>query len=121
MRDNTLRGSRLGARSLASDEGIELSERKRVTYTCASCGKESVMTFSMDAEEPSAWPCTHCGRDAHLDAATEAPVLIADEEKVARTPFDMLLERRTREELEIILEERLQYLRSRRGEEQIGA
>jgi hypothetical protein len=36
-------------------------------------------------------------------------------EKVARTHWDMLLERRTRAELEELLEERLQYLRARRG------
>ena len=38
------------------------------------------------------------------------------ETKAARTHWDMLLERRTRAELEEILQERLEYLRARRGE-----
>jgi hypothetical protein len=33
----------------------------------------------------------------------------------------MLLERRSREELEVLLEDRLDYLRSRRGQEKLGA
>jgi hypothetical protein len=36
-------------------------------------------------------------------------------DKVARTHWDMLLERRSRAELEELLEERLAYLRARRG------
>ena len=33
----------------------------------------------------------------------------------------MLLERRTRDELEELLEERLEFLRARRGQQKIGA
>jgi hypothetical protein len=41
--------------------------------------------------------------------------------KAPRSHWDMLLERRTRAELEELLEERLAYLRARRGEHKIGA
>jgi Spy/CpxP family protein refolding chaperone len=41
--------------------------------------------------------------------------------KVARTHWDMLLERRTRAELEELLQERLDHLRARRGQHKIGA
>lgn len=121
MRDQTLRGSRLGGRSLASDDGVELSDRKRVAYTCASCAAETAVVFAAEAEEPDTWTCSACGQDASLQGHVKSRKAADDDDKTARTPFDMLLERRTREELEIILEERLQYLRSRRGEEQLGA
>ena len=42
------------------------------------------------------------------------------DEKIARTHWDMLLERRTRAELEELLEERLTVLRQRRGQK-VGA
>jgi len=40
---------------------------------------------------------------------------------VPRSHWDMLLERRSREELEELLEERLTFLRARRGKQAIGA
>jgi hypothetical protein len=49
------------------------------------------------------------------------------DQKAARTHWDMLLERRSRDELEELLEDRLAYLRARRGSgddpnrERIGA
>jgi hypothetical protein len=43
------------------------------------------------------------------------------DEKIPRTHWDMLLERRTRDELEELLEERLTVLRERRGQQKIGA
>ena len=45
----------------------------------------------------------------------------ASQTKVPRTHWDMLLERRTRAELEELLQERLDYLRARRGQHKIGA
>lgn len=121
MRDQTLRGSRLGGRSLASDDGVELSDRKRVSYTCPSCAGITSVVFAAEAEEPEIWTCSSCGQDAGHEGKVAPQAREGDEDKIGRTPFDMLLERRTREELEVILEERLQYLRSRRGEEQLGA
>jgi hypothetical protein len=81
------------------------------------------MTFAADAENPDAWTCTSCGGSATLGEPGAAARLAtaAEDDKIARTPFDMLLERRTREELEVILQERLQYLRARRGQEKLGA
>ena len=43
------------------------------------------------------------------------------EAKVPRSHWDMLLERRTRAELEELLQERLEFLRARRGQQKIGA
>jgi hypothetical protein len=123
MKSQSLRGSSLNSRSLASDEGIVFSERKQVMYNCGDCGTTTTMTFAADAENPDAWTCTACGGSATLGEPGAAARLAtaAEDDKIARTPFDMLLERRTREELEVILQERLQYLRARRGQEKLGA
>jgi len=43
------------------------------------------------------------------------------ETKIPRSHWDMLLERRTRAELEELLQERLDYLRARKGQTKIGA
>ena len=51
------------------------------------------------------------------DAAAGRPAReeFEGKESSQRTPWDMLIERRTREELEELLAERLQLLRERRG------
>jgi hypothetical protein len=108
---------------LASDEGIVFSERKQVLYLCGACATTTTMTFAADAENPDSWTCASCGEVATLAEPGAAGRLAtaAEDDKVARTPFDMLLERRSREELEVILQERLLYLRARRGQEKLGA
>ena len=123
MRSQSLRGTSLNSRSLATDEGIVFSERKQVMYLCGACQATTTMTFAADAENPDSWTCSSCGDVATLAEPGAAGRLAtaAEDDKVARTPFDMLLERRTREELEVILQERLQYLRARRGQEKLGA
>ena len=123
MSQKSLRGIRLGSQSLQSDIGVELSERKRCVYTCVSCGHDVALTFSADAEAPLTWSCPVCSADARLTDENGVLVALPDapEEKPVRTHFDMLLERRTRAELEVLLEDRLIYLRSRRGQEKLGA
>jgi hypothetical protein len=123
MRSQSLRGSSLNSRSLATDEGIVFSERKQVIYLCGACQTTTTMTFAADAENPDSWTCASCGDVATLAEPGAAGRLAtaAEDDKVARTPFDMLLERRSRAELEVILQERLQYLRARRGQEKLGA
>jgi len=123
MRSQSLRGSSLNSRSLASDEGIVFSDRKQVQYLCGSCGQTTTMTFAADAENPDEWTCVTCGGMATLGepGAAGRIATAAEDDKIARTPFDMLLERRSRDELEVILQERLQYLRARRGQEKLDA
>jgi DNA-directed RNA polymerase subunit RPC12/RpoP len=106
---------RLGAQSLQSEEGVVYSPRSRYTYLCPDCGKETEMVFSAEAEAPDSWECKHCGHEARL-LIDDKPVEIDHSDvKTPRSHWDMLLERRTRAELEELLEERLQYLRARRG------
>lgn len=109
MADRALRGMRLGTQSMESPLGAELADRVNVTYDCPH-GHVIVMPFSVEAEVPAVWEC-HCGGEARLRHG-KAPVEKAH--KVARTHWDMLMERRTLPELEELLQERLEALRSNR-------
>ena len=115
MADRSLRGMRLGAQSMQSEEGVVFSERQVRTYR-AKNGTEFSVTFAADAEIPERWTSPKSGTEGELLAedGSLAPSTRKDV-KPPRTHWDMLLERRTRAELEELLEERLQYLRSRRG------
>ena len=109
MSDRSMRGTRLGAQSLESASGVQLAARQDVTYHCPN-GHTIVVPLSMEADVPALWEC-RCGSMA-LRENTEAP-----EEKPgkpARTHWDMLMERRTTAELEELLAERLELLRSGR-------
>ncbi|WP_298036140.1 RNA polymerase-binding protein RbpA [uncultured Microbacterium sp.] len=124
MADRSLRGIRLGAQSLQSEEGVVFMERRETTYLCETCNHVTNLMFAADAEPPQTWECRACGAEAVLrvDGKTITPDAV--DEKAARTPWDMLLERRTRAELEELLEERLAFVRARRGDtaqEKIGA
>ena len=125
MADRSLRGIRLGAQSLQSEEGVVFMERRETTYTCSACEIDTTLMFAADAEAPHTWECRKCGGDARLQVDGKPVAAEEDDAKVARTHWDMLLERRTRAELEELLEERLAYLRARRGtgeaREKIGA
>ncbi|GAB7189595.1 RNA polymerase-binding protein RbpA [Kineococcus sp. NUM-3379] len=107
MSERNLRGSRLGAASLESESGVEPAERQKVTYHCPH-GHVVVVPMSIEADVPPVWEC-RCGAEALRDDA-EAPEKKAT--RPARTHWDMLLERRTIAELEVLLDERLQLLRN---------
>ncbi|GAB3126250.1 RNA polymerase-binding protein RbpA [Glaciibacter psychrotolerans] len=121
MADRSLRGMRLGAQSLQTEEGVTFSPRASYTYLCATCGQETVMIFSADAEAPDEWECKHCAHVATRLVDSKPVIVDHSDEKIARTPWDMLLERRTVPELEELLEERLAFLRARRGQRKVGA
>ncbi|MCI2237731.1 RNA polymerase-binding protein RbpA [Paenibacillus sp. TRM 82003] len=108
MSERNLRGSRLGAASLESESGVELAERQQISYHCPN-GHTTVVPMSLEADVPALWEC-RCGAEA-LRTDTEAPE--KKNGKPARTHWDMLLERRTIAELEVLLDERLELLRSR--------
>ena len=90
-------------------------ERANHTYVCTQCGRETTMTFAADAEVPEAWECRTCGAEAVRRIGDTVVEVDHSGDKVARTHWDMLLERRTVPELEELLEERLALLRARRG------
>ncbi|SJM52779.1 hypothetical protein FM112_02620 [Gulosibacter sp. 10] len=115
MADRSLRGMRLGAQSLQSDEGVVLVDHQLRTYA-AEDGERFVVTFAADAEAPEVWVSPKTGVEGRLlDAEGDFVPYEAPEAKPQRTHWDMLLERRTAEELEEVLQVRLDYLRERRG------
>lgn len=115
MADRSLRGVRLGAQSLQSEEGVVFMERRETVYVCPSCGHETKLMFAADAEAPETWEC-RCGENALLQVDGQPVVLEESDDKAARTHWDMLMERRTIPELEELLQERLNYLHARRGD-----
>lgn len=102
-----LRGTRLGTTSLESDRDVEFAPRMTVTYHCPD-GHVVAMPFSTDAEVPVEWEC-HCGKLALItDGVRPDP----KPTKHVRTHWDMLLERRSIDDLEELLQERLALLES---------
>lgn len=116
MADRTLRGTRIGATSLQGEVGVELSPRRPVEYL-TDRGRRFTVMFDADAEPPAEWTDLKSGELGFLDdeAGRTARAEFSEKESSQRTPWDMLIERRSREELEELLEERLKLLRARRG------
>ena len=112
MADRVMRGSRLGAVSYETERTGDLAPRQIARYRTAN-GEEFDMPFADDAEVPGTWVCRN-GMEGRLIEGGE--VAEPKKVKVPRTPWDMLRERRTIEELEELLKERLAIIKSsRRG------
>lgn len=107
MADRVLRGSRLGAVSYETDRDHDLAPRRIARYRCDN-GEEFDVPFADDAEIPGTWICKN-GLEGSLveGAAPEAKKV-----KPPRTHWDMLLERRSIDELDELLKERLVSLRA---------
>ncbi|MDO5747343.1 MAG: RNA polymerase-binding protein RbpA [Actinomycetaceae bacterium] len=110
MAERALRGTSIGAKSLESEEGVVFAERMQATYECKK-GHSFHVAFAIEAFPPDEWECM-CGEPALLRGRNEPepdkPV------KPVRTHWDMLIERRSIEELDELLEEQLKVLRSGR-------
>jgi hypothetical protein len=105
---SSLRGSRLGATSYEDERGVEPAARQHVAYVCTA-GHRYEMVFAEEADVPALWECPKCSAESlrvETDRPEQKPV------KPARTHWDMLLERRKVEDLEVLLDERLELLRS---------
>ncbi len=110
MADRVLRGSRLGSTSYEADRNHDLAPRRTAIYRCPRDHEFSV-PMADDAEVPDVWDCRMHGLESKLvdgSAPEEKPV------KPPRTHWDMLLERRSIDELEDILKERLAEIKARR-------
>jgi RNA polymerase-binding protein len=110
MADHRMKGSRLGAVSYETDRNYNLAPRKSARYRTEN-GEEFVMPFADDAEVPATWWCRN-GTEGTLIEGGE--VAEPKKVKVPRTPWDMLRERRSIEQLEELLKERLEIINSRR-------
>jgi imidazoleglycerol phosphate synthase glutamine amidotransferase subunit HisH len=100
MAQQTMRGIRLGAQSLESEVGVSYSARTKHSFQCPN-GHVIELFFAQDAEL--------------LNLIDGALVKLDIEDlKTPRSHWEMLLERRSKEELDEILKERLLYIRTRR-------
>ncbi|MBK8469419.1 MAG: RNA polymerase-binding protein RbpA [Candidatus Phosphoribacter sp.] len=111
MADRSLKGTRLGSFSMESDVNVVPSERQITIYVCPQ-GHRIELPFSIEADIPPTWEC-RCGATARL---LDGPEPDTKPTRVPRTHWDMLLERRSIPELEELLQERLELLRTARGQ-----
>ncbi len=107
MAERSLRGSRLGATSYENDSAVEFAPRQMIAFDCTN-GHRFAVPFSVEADLPGTWECRQCGAVARRVDGYE-PTLKAV--KAPRTHWDMLLERRSVDDLEVLLAERLALLR----------
>jgi ribosomal protein L37AE/L43A len=114
MTEKSLRGTGLGGSSYESDQGVRLVARQISRYLCPQ-GHRIEVPFAEAVPVPIIWECPRCGDEALREGA-DAPVKAAP--RPVRTHWDMLLERRSIHELQLLLEERLALLR---GEERRSA
>ena len=105
-----MRGSRLGALSYETDRNHDLAPRQIARYRTEN-GEEFDMPFAADAAVPGTWLCRNGLEGTLIEGGDLAE---ATKVKVPRTHWDMLRERRSIEELEELLKERLEVVRSRR-------
>lgn len=106
MSDGALRGTRLGASSYETEENVLLAPRHSISYDCPN-GHVLVIPMALEADVPAMWEC-HCGASALMRDGIQPEVKPV---KHVRTHWDMLRERRSIEELEVLLAERLELLR----------
>ncbi|MDU0967820.1 MAG: RNA polymerase-binding protein RbpA [Actinomycetaceae bacterium] len=107
MAERALRGTSIGSKSLESEDGVTFAERRIATYRLDD-GSTFEVTFAAEATPPAEWE-SKSGQIAQLigDGAED------DEDKPVkpqRTHWDMLLERRSEEELAKLLQEQLDLL-----------
>ena len=109
MADRVLRGSRMGAVSYETDRDHDLAPRQLVKYKTAD-GEIYEVPFADDAEIPEEWMC----KNGKLGILMEGEGVESKPVKPPRPHWDMLRERRSIEELDVLLEERIEALRKRR-------
>ncbi len=107
MAERALRGARLGAQSFEDERGVEMAPRQEIEYVCAD-GHTFTVVMADEAEIPLEWEDPKTGHMGRLVNGAEPE---SKNEKPVRTHWDMLLERRSVDELEDILTKRLELLR----------
>ena len=109
MADRALRGMQIGSKSLETEEGVVFADRFDAKYLCPN-GHEFTIAMAAEAAPPAVWEC-RCGEEAEIIGdivEEEDPKAV----KPQRTHWDMLLERRSLEELAQLLDEQLEAFRS---------
>ncbi|MDR1214904.1 MAG: RNA polymerase-binding protein RbpA [Propionibacteriaceae bacterium] len=104
MTDRPTRTATTGTLEPAPEAG---PSRVEVGFICPQ-GHHFDLVFSCQAELPTTWDCARCGRVATRADGTPPPPPPVD---TALTHWDRLLQRRSLEELEQLLSQRLAELR----------
>ncbi len=107
MADRSLRGMSIGSKSMETDTNVDFAPRLETRYECPN-GHSIILPFSTEADVPVVWEC-RCGAEALLVDAEQPEEVVT---KPVRTHWDMLLERRSVDELKELLDERLDLLRT---------
>lgn len=103
----SMRGSRLGSTSYETDSGVNAA-RLLTTFICPQ-GHKFTLPFFIDADEiPDVWAC-ECGESAIRSGVKNVKHKVVKE---AKSHYDMLLERRSRTDLQDLLKERVNLIRS---------
>jgi len=85
----------------------DLADRVDIMYTCGS-GHEFTRTFATDIVVPKTWECPHCGQTGCSNSMPISETSRAAE----RTHWDMVLERRSLDELATALNHHLKDIRA---------
>ena len=86
----------------------DIADRMEITYTC-SAGHEFTRIFAADVTAPTTWDCPRCGKMGSTESEPEP-----NDSSSVRSHWDMLLERRSMDELSDMLAQRVEELRSLR-------
>jgi len=116
----TMRGMRLGSQSLENERFARLADRTSVDFACPE-GHRFTLVLSAAAELPDTWECKQCDLIATRLENGEPIDLDTVDAEGPRSHYDMVLERRSREELEELLDEVLTDMRQRRSSGRLSA
>lgn len=108
MAERSLRGMSIGAKSLESDENVDFAPRREVAYVCPN-GHRTILPLADGAEVPEEWEC-RCGQIAHREGQQDDELNDANSKR-PRTHWDMLIERRSEEDLKEVLDKRIKLHR----------
>jgi hypothetical protein len=100
--------------SYVSTDGVDFAARQEISFVCTANGHIFTRVFSDEITPPTDWDCPRCGSPASRGDGTPAPDRAPARR---RTHWDMLRERRSMEELEQLLAERLRELRAAQEQE----
>ena len=106
-----MKGSRQGFVSYETDRNHDLAPRQIARYRTEN-GEEFEVPFADDAEVPGTWLCRNGMEGTLIDEGRD--LAEPKKVKVPRTHWDMLRERRSIEQLEELLQERVEIIKSRR-------
>ena len=116
MSEKRLRGTRLGAMSFESEEGVEFVSTQSVTFRTDD-GEEFQVTFMEGVDLPFNWISPRTSKSGRRLDAKGKPIEGIDPNAPAPpaptvTHWEQLMKRRTIEELEVILAERREEMRA---------